>query len=103
MYWLETGETTPELDYPDAGEIRHSQQYLNGILLFYIPTWQPSESVSFSNYVRLNNKYSFSLFDVTGKIVFRMENSNYMDVTNLQKVCTFYVLDEGEEIKFVKM
>ncbi|MFN8145010.1 MAG: CotH kinase family protein [Bacteroidia bacterium] len=102
MYWLETGETTPELTIRMQGD-----QTLTAVF-----EWDPSilypnltafPNPSTSNYVRLNNKYSFSLFDVTGKIVLRMENSNYMDVTNLQKGLYILRTDEGEEIKFVKM
>ncbi|MBL0064348.1 MAG: CotH kinase family protein [Bacteroidetes bacterium] len=53
--------------------------------------------------VKLNNEYTYSVYDATGKLILRFENSNHFDISNFEKGIYLLRTDDGEQVKFVRL
>ena len=100
--WVETGNKNSAETVTLIGDRTMTAMFEWDPSILY-PNLTAFPNPATTNEVKLNKDYSFSMFDPTGKIVMRIENSDRFDVTNLCKGIYIIRTDEGEELKFVKM
>ncbi|MBK9525534.1 MAG: CotH kinase family protein [Bacteroidetes bacterium] len=100
--WVETGNKNSAETVTLIGDRTMTAMFEWDPSILY-PNLTAFPNPATTNEVKLNKDYSFSMFDPTGKIVMRIENSDRFDVTNLSKGIYIIRTDEGEELKFVKM